>query len=111
MTLGDVVEHLSSVAAGPVDLSAPIQWASEKKKCFDTFLVFTDHLASTEVGDLLSIFRNYKENMNLPNTRYFLSTLCDKESSFPYEEASMLNVVGFNPKLLKMIQDFTCGIF
>ncbi|XP_035229485.1 60 kDa SS-A/Ro ribonucleoprotein-like isoform X2 [Stegodyphus dumicola] len=111
MTLGDVVEHLSSVTAGPVNLSAPIHWASEKKKCFDTFLVFTDLLGSTEDGDLLSVFRNYKENMNLPNTRYFLSTLCDKEASFPYKEASMLNVVGFNPKLIKIIQDFTCGIF
>ncbi|GBN61262.1 SS-A/Ro ribonucleoprotein [Araneus ventricosus] len=111
MNLGDVVEHINEITAGPVFLSAPLNWALTKKMRFDTFVVFTDRLSSTQDDNLANVFKEYKETMHLPNARYVLSTLCDQTSTFPHEDPSFLNIVGFNTKLLQIIQDFSCAVF
>ncbi|GIX84741.1 hypothetical protein CEXT_84161 [Caerostris extrusa] len=77
---------------------------------FDTFLIFTDHLSNTQDADVVNVFKEYKDTLHLPNTKYILSTLCDRESVF-HEDPAFLHLVGFNTKLLQIIQDYTCGVF
>ncbi|GFU33055.1 hypothetical protein NPIL_512121 [Nephila pilipes] len=111
MNLCDIVEQLNQIPPGPAFLAAPLNWALKKKKRFDAFLVFSDRLSSTKDDQLELVFAEYKNTMHLPNTRYILSTLCDRDSTFPHEDPNFLHLVGYNNKLLKTIQDYTCGVF
>ncbi|XP_015910638.1 RNA-binding protein RO60 [Parasteatoda tepidariorum] len=111
MTLVDIVERLNEVPAGPIILSAPINYALTKKLRFDAFVVFSDINSKADDSDLVSTMKEYKETMRLPNTRYVLSTLCDRKSTFTQEGPDFLNIVGFHTKLVQTIQDFTCGLF
>ncbi|GFQ89684.1 hypothetical protein TNCT_134561 [Trichonephila clavata] len=107
----DITELLSDIPAGQVFLAAPLNWALKKKKRFDTFLVFSDCLSMIIVEQLELVFAEYKSTMHLPNARYVLSTLCDRSSTFPFEDPYFLHLVGYNNKLLKIIQDYTSGVF
>lgn len=111
MDLPHIVELLNNIPAGPAFLAAPLNWALKKKKRFDTFLVFSDCLSSTKDEQLELVFAEYKSTMHLPNARYILSTLCDHHSTFPLEDPHFLHLVGYNNKLLKIIQDYTSGVF
>ncbi|GFV07379.1 hypothetical protein TNCV_1765401 [Trichonephila clavipes] len=111
MDQAHIAELLNEIPAGPVFLAAPLNWALKKKKRFDTFLVFSDCLSSTKDEQLELVFTEYKSTMHLPNARYVLSTLCDRRSTFPFEDPYFLHLVGYNNKLLKIIQDYTNGVF
>ncbi|XP_054709604.1 RNA-binding protein Ro60-like [Uloborus diversus] len=111
MTLNDIVEQLNEVKPGPVQLSAPISWALQKKKPFDSFLVFSDALKCSLEDECAAALKEYKETLHLPDTRFIMCSLNDRKSAFPLDKLDMLNIIGFNVNLLKIIQDFTSGVF
>lgn len=64
--------YFSQAVAGPVNLCSVSQWALTKKKPFDLFLVMTDSFSNAFHDGWIEAFKEYKDTLHLPNTRFVL---------------------------------------
>ncbi|KAL3870589.1 hypothetical protein ACJMK2_038638 [Sinanodonta woodiana] len=110
--LKDLIQEIGSNAA-PIpqlkcDPAAPITWALEKKRPYDVFLIMTDgQEAKGEVSPAVRL-KEYREQMNLPDTKMIICGLLSPKMDFADAEG-MLDIGGFDTTVPEVIHKFLNG--
>ncbi|XP_064457645.1 RNA-binding protein Ro60-like [Ornithodoros turicata] len=111
MTLADIRARMRETPMGPVSPAVPLRWAQEQRRSYDLFLICTD--TQTQPGDThpAEALKEYRKALHLPQARLVTCAMCSKGFSLaPPDEFGMLDIAGFDVNVLRIVQDFACGL-
>lgn len=111
MTLADIRARMRETPMGPVSAALPLRWAQELRRSYDLFLICTD--TQTQPGDThpAEALKEYRRALNLPQARLVTCAMCSRGFSLaPPDEFGMLDIAGFDVNVLRIVQDFACGL-
>lgn len=112
MTLADISRRMRETPMGPVNVSSPLRWAQEQRRPVDLFLVCTDNQTQTWDVHPAEALKEYRDALNLPQARLVTCAMCSHGFSLtPPDEFGMLDIAGFDTSILRLVQDFACGLF
>ncbi|KAE8749429.1 hypothetical protein FOCC_FOCC003942 [Frankliniella occidentalis] len=108
------LEKAKEPLLGPVEVCQPIVWAQQIKKPVDVFIVITDYvtLRKREFLEPSAALQEYRQVMNLPNTKFITCALVANTLDVAaHNDLGMLDIVGFNGKVARIIEAFSRGAF
>uniref|UniRef100_A0A914DGR6 VWFA domain-containing protein n=1 Tax=Acrobeloides nanus TaxID=290746 RepID=A0A914DGR6_9BILA len=95
---------------GSTDCSLPMVWATEKKKEFDVFMVFTDNETYAGKVKPYEALRQYRKKLNIPDAKLVVVGMT--ATNFTIADPSdpgMLDVVGFDSAVPELVRSFVLG--
>ncbi|KAJ1520768.1 hypothetical protein ONE63_003863 [Megalurothrips usitatus] len=113
-SVDDNFEKMSVASSGPVEVCQPIVWAQKTKKPVDVFIVLTDYVTNRkrEFKEPAVALQEYRQEMNLPNTKLITCALVSNTLNVAASsDVGMLDIVGFNGKMARIIEAFSRGAF
>lgn len=108
--LDDVIRAINRADWGGTDCSLPFTWATENRRSFDNFAVYTD--SETWAGQIqpFEALKQYRDKMNKPNARsVVVGITASRFSIADPRDPGMLDVVGFDSAAPQLISDFFAG--
>ncbi|KAH3799525.1 RNA-binding protein RO60-like isoform X2 [Dreissena polymorpha] len=110
--LDNIIEEIYSRAVPDLTLAcdpaAPVTWALEKKKPYDVFLVMSDGAETLGEDSPASKLLEYRQQMNLPDTKMVLCGLAAPKLDFA-QASGMLDIGGFDATVPSLIHQFITG--
>ncbi|XP_034233929.1 60 kDa SS-A/Ro ribonucleoprotein-like isoform X2 [Thrips palmi] len=110
----NLAKMMSESLHGPVEVCQPMVWAQQSKKPIDVFIVLTDYVTPRKRAfkDPAIALQEYRQQMNLPQTKLITCALASNELNVAAaNDAGMLDIVGFNGKVARIIEAFSRGAF
>jgi 60 kDa SS-A/Ro ribonucleoprotein len=107
--LDDVVATVAALPYGATDCALPMQWAQERGRVYDTFVVYTDN--QTWAGPIHphQALVRYRERVN-PHARLVVVAMTASDVSVADPaDPGMLDVAGFDAAVPTLIADFSRG--
>ncbi|KAK3926459.1 60 kDa SS-A/Ro ribonucleoprotein [Frankliniella fusca] len=114
LSVYDNLEKAKEPLSGPPEVCQPIVWAQQNKKPVDVFIVITDYVTLRKRAFLepSAALQEYRQNMNLPNTKFITCALASNTLDVAaHNDLGMLDIVGFNGKVARIIEAFSRGAF
>jgi len=110
-SLSQVLQKTTNMNFGGTDCSLPMVWAHRKRIEVDTFLVITDN--ETWAGSIHPhvALRNYRQAMGIDARLVVAGVASNGFTIADPTDAGMLDVVGFDSNVPKVIADFSAGRF
>lgn len=107
--LDDAVRSISALPFGGTDCALPMTWALEKRKEFDTFVIYTDN--ETWAGNIQphQALRRYRERMGIDAKLIVVAMASNGFTIADPNDRGMLDVVGFDSAVPNLISDFSRG--
>ncbi|KAK3605257.1 hypothetical protein CHS0354_037658 [Potamilus streckersoni] len=110
--LKDLIQEIGNKAA-PIpnlkcDPAAPITWALEKNRPYDVFLIMTDGQESKGEVSPAARLVEYREKMQLPDTKLIICGLLSPKMYFA-DEVGMMDIGGFDATVPEVIYKFIDG--
>ena len=110
MKLPDVEATMRNVPTGGTDCSLPMQYASEKMKQFDVFVVFTDSETDSQHTSPAEALRQYRRQTGISDAKLIVCAM--ESNSFTIadpDDLNMLDMVGFDSSGPEVIRCFVAG--
>jgi 60 kDa SS-A/Ro ribonucleoprotein len=107
--LDDAIRAVSDLPFGGTDCAAPILWAHEHGKAYDTFQVYTDN--ETWAGSIHphEALRRYRERTGIDARLVVAGMTANDVSIADPSDPGMLDVAGFDAAVPNLIADFSRG--
>jgi 60 kDa SS-A/Ro ribonucleoprotein len=107
--LDDAIRAVSDLPFGGTDCAAPILWAHEHGKAYDTFQVYTDN--ETWAGSIHphEALRRYRERTGIDARLVVAGMTANDVSIADPSDPGMLDVAGFDAAVPSLIADFSRG--
>lgn len=104
--LDDVIREFGYWSGGGTDCSLPMLWAQREGIKADTFVVYTD--SETWAGGIhpLQALEQYRQKMGIPAKLVVVGMVSNGFTIADPGDAGMLDVVGFDTAVPKVISDF-----
>ncbi|TKR87750.1 hypothetical protein L596_012102 [Steinernema carpocapsae] len=109
-TIDEMTKATSKIDFGSTDCAQPMLWATQKKKPFDAFIVFTDN--DTWHGEVhpFEAIKEYRESMGIEDARLIVCGMTSTDFTIADPtDPGMLDVVGFDTAVPNIISDFLTG--
>lgn len=109
MDLNTVMRRVQNNNFGGTDCSLPMTWALEGKREFDTFVVITD--SETWAGPIHPhvALQNYRRKMGIDAKLIVVGVVANDFTIADPNDSGMLDVVGADANLPKLIAEFSKG--
>jgi 60 kDa SS-A/Ro ribonucleoprotein len=109
--LDDNLTSTRGMTFGSTDISLPFSYSLENKKKYDCIIVYTDNETNTNSRPPVEVFREYKTQMNLPNTKLIVcATSANKFSIADPNDSSMLDICGFDASVPDVMYEFITNL-
>ena len=107
--LDDVVKAISGLPFGATDCAQPMLWALKHNIQADVFIVYTDN--ETWCGDIhpAQALQAYRDKMGINAKLIVVGMVANRYSIADPEDAGMLDVVGFDTAVPRLMSDFISG--
>ena len=107
--LDDVVKAISGIPFGATDCAQPMLWAMERNIKADVFIVYTDN--ETWYGKIhpAQALQAYRDKMGINAKLIVVGMVANRFSIADPEDAGMLDVVGFDTAVPRLMSDFIGG--
>jgi 60 kDa SS-A/Ro ribonucleoprotein len=108
--LNDAIKLVSDLPFGGTDCSLPMQYALDKGREIDTFVVYTD--SETWAGGIhpSQALRKYREQTGINAKLIVVAMTSNGFSIADPDDPGMLDVVGFDAATPQLITDFSVGL-
>lgn len=109
--LDDVVSTITKIPMGGTDCALPMLWAMDNKIAADGFITYTD--SETWFGKRAhpaQALQQYREQMGIPAKMVVVGMVSNSFSIASPNDASMMDVVGFDTNTPALITDFMAGL-
>jgi 60 kDa SS-A/Ro ribonucleoprotein len=107
--LDDVVRTVSDLPFGGTDCAQPMLWALERRKVYDTFVVYTDNETWAGKVHPHQALTRYRQRVN-PKARLIVVGMAANDVSIADPaDARMLDIAGFDSAVPTLISDFSRG--
>jgi 60 kDa SS-A/Ro ribonucleoprotein len=109
MGLTEVMTKTHGITFGNTDCSLPMVWARKNKINVDTFVVLTDN--ETWAGNIHPhvALRNYRSNMGIDARLVVVGMASNGFTIADPNDSGMLDVVGADSNLPKLVSEFSAG--
>ncbi len=105
--LDDAISAVSRLPAGGTDLSLPFRMAMAERTEIDTFIVLTDNETNAFRGVHPSIaLKQYRQKFGIPAKLVVVGMVANQISIADPRDAGMMDVVGFDTSVPRVIADF-----
>ena len=105
-TLEEVMQEIGQYVDSGTDPCLPIRWATQKKKKFDVFIVYFDKI-TTERQNVSEEMEKYREKMEIPDARMIVVAMRASQPILANQkDPFILNIVGFDSTVVRIIQKF-----
>ncbi|KAL8558455.1 hypothetical protein ACOMHN_052272 [Nucella lapillus] len=109
-SLKQAIKEFKKLVAGMTDCSQPMLWATEKKKEYDAFIIYTDCETWYSSVPPAEALRVYRKESGIENAR--LAAVAMSTGNFTLsdpEDVNMLDVIGFDTDTPSILQHFIEG--
>lgn len=107
--LGTVMSRLQNQAFGGTDCSLPMQWAQQSKYQFDTFVVITDNETWYGSKHPHVALKDYRQALSIPAKLIVVGVAANQFTIADPSDAGMLDCVGADSNLPKLVTEFSRG--
>jgi 60 kDa SS-A/Ro ribonucleoprotein len=109
-SLGQVLDATRKMGFGATDCGLPVQWAINNRKEFDVIMILTDNETNRghQVPDLM---RNYRQQSGVDARFITAAMVANRYSVADPKDPLMLDIVGFDAALPKLVTNFAKGDF
>jgi 60 kDa SS-A/Ro ribonucleoprotein len=104
--IGGIARKLSLIGGGGTDCSLPIRYATERKMPVDAFVIYTDSENWQGRMHPVDAIRAYRRLTGIPAKLIVVAMASTGNSIADPEDAGMLNVVGLDASVPKLISEF-----
>src|SRR5262249_33344622 len=107
--LDDVVRTVSNLPFGGTDCALPMQYALDRNREIDTFVIFTD--SETWAGDVhpAQALADYRRASGIDARLVVVGIVSNGFSIADPNDPGMLDIVGFDPATPQLVSDFARG--
>ncbi len=107
-TLGQVLEATRKMGFGMTDCGLPIQWATNQGLEFDVIMILTDN--ETNRGHAIpDLLRNYRQKVGIETRFITAAMVANNYSVADPTDPGMLDIVGFDAALPRLVSQFAKG--
>lgn len=109
-TMDQMLERVNDMEFSNTDCALPMLWATEKKKQFDVFVVYTD--CETWFGDVhpFKALQQYREQMNIPDAKLVVMGMASTGFTIADPtDPGMLDICGFDSAVPELLKEFVLG--
>ncbi|XP_014661593.1 PREDICTED: 60 kDa SS-A/Ro ribonucleoprotein-like isoform X2 [Priapulus caudatus] len=110
MSVENIASLLTPHITGGTDPSKPLTWATEQKTAFDVFLILSDLLQLSN-DNTKEALKEYRAAVN-PDAKLLVCGMKKNTMMFKtadYNDAGMLDIVGFDERCPQLIAEFARG--
>lgn len=109
MPLNEVFRRVQMNNFGTTDCSLPMTWALKNRLEFDTFVVITDNETYAGNKHPHVALKDYRKLMGIEARLIVVSAVANEFSIADPTDSGMLDIVGADTNLPKLISDFSAG--
>lgn len=107
-TLGQVLEASRKMGFGSTNCGLPIEWASNQGLEFDVIMILTDN--ETNRGHAIpDLLRNYRQKVGIETRFITAAMVANNYSIADPSDPGMLDIVGFDAALPRLVSQFAKG--
>lgn len=107
--LDDAIQQTDQMPFGGTDISLPMRYALERRLAVDTFVVYTDNESWAGPIHPHQALREYRERTGIPARLVVVAMTATRFSVADPNDAGMLDVVGFDAGVPRLVSDFSRG--
>jgi 60 kDa SS-A/Ro ribonucleoprotein len=104
--LDDVVDLLARTGGGGTDCALPIKYAIKNKIEVDAFVIYTDSETWAGSEHPVAALQRYRNTMRIPAKMVVVAMAANRFSIGDQRDPNMLNVVGLDPTVPAVIEQF-----